>query len=108
VTVGNKFLKQTEMRTFDNDELRRRVDEVLYYVWDPISVADQPYARAEYEDYVSKVLQLVNENDISTPISTYLIDIVKTKMGLSPNEQKCGEVAILLLEHKNAIKEGCA
>jgi hypothetical protein len=46
------------MRTFDNDELRRRVDEVLYYIWDPIGVSDQPYARGEYEGYVPKVLQL--------------------------------------------------
>ena len=33
-------------RTSNPDELRRGVDEVLYYVWDSIGVADQPSAVA--------------------------------------------------------------
>ncbi len=28
-------------------ELEKRIDEVLYYVWDPIEVSDEPCARAE-------------------------------------------------------------
>ena len=96
------------MRTFDNYELQRRVDEVLFYVWDPIGISDQPYARAEYEDYIPQILKLLNENDAPEPISTYLADIIKNNMELSPNKSKCDEVALPLLEHKNAIKDGCA
>jgi hypothetical protein len=97
-----------EMRTFNNDELRKRVDEVLYYVWDPIGVSLAPFARGEYEDYVPKVLQLVVEHDDMEPISVHLVDIIKTNMSLSPNKQHCDDVATLLLLHKRAIKEGCA
>ena len=96
------------MREFDNMELSRRVDEALFYVWDPIGVADEPCARGEYESYVRKVCQLVEQNDDVVPISSYLSDIVRDRMGLSPNKKQCDYTAELLLKHKQAIKEGCA
>jgi len=96
------------MRTFDNDELRRRVDEVLYYVWDPIGVSEEPFARGEYWDYVPAVLELVVKHDKTGPISDYLVAIAKTSMGLPPNKPHCDDTATLLLEHKKAIDQGCA
>lgn len=96
------------MRVFDKNELRRRVDEVLFYIWDPVGVSPEPYARGEYETYVSKVLNLVEQNDDIGAISLYLAEIVKNRMELSPNKEQCDHVATLLLKHKQAIKEGCA
>ena len=94
------------MRVFDKDELRRRVSEVLYYVWDPIGVSDEPCARGEYEIYVSAVLKLVEQNDASGPVSLYLAEIMKSQIGLSTDKEKCDYTAELLLNHKRAIKEG--
>ena len=68
-------------RTFDKDELRRRVDEVLYYIWDPIGVSDQPCARAEYESYVPKVLELLTSQDEPGPIAAYLAEVISSRMG---------------------------
>ena len=34
-----------------DEELYRRVDEVLHYLWDPIGVAGIPEARDEYYGY---------------------------------------------------------
>ena len=96
------------MREFDDKELSRRVDEVLFYVWDPIGVADEPCARGEYESYVPKVHQLVEQNDDIKPISSHLADIVRDLMGLSPDKKQCDYTAELLLKHKQAIKDGCA
>ena len=96
------------MRAFDNDELRRRVDEVLFYVWDPIGVANEPYARAEYESYVPYVLELVEKSEQPQPIVDYLDDVVRNRMALSPNLKHCRHAAELLLRHKKAINEGCA
>lgn len=96
------------MRNLGHDELRRRVDEVLYYIWDPIGVSEEPYARAEYENYIPKVLQLVEENDNIRPISGHLADIISTQMGFSPDTKRCDHAAEILLKHKQAIKEGCA
>jgi len=96
------------MRQFANNELRRRVDEVLYYIWDPIGVSEAPYARAEYESYIPKVLQMVEENDNIRTISAHLADIISTQMGFSPDTKRCDHAAEILLMHKQAIKEGCA
>jgi hypothetical protein len=95
-------------RIFNPDELQRRVDEVLFYVWDPIGVADEPCARAEYESYVPRVLELLVSQDDPSPIATYLADVISSRMGLSPNMSRCNEVAALLQRHKQAINEGCA
>jgi hypothetical protein len=96
------------MIEFDNKELSRRVDEVLFYVWDPIGVVNEPTARREYSSYVYEVLQLVEQNDDIKPISSYLADITKNHIGLFPNKKHCDYIAELLLKHKQAIKEGKA
>ena len=96
------------MIEFDNRELYRRVDEVLFYVWDPIGVSDEPCARWEYKSYAPKVLQLVEQNDDPSPIANYLAEIESNQMGISSNEEHCTRVAELLLQHKDAIKEGLA
>ena len=95
-------------RTSRPDELLRRVDEVLFYVWDPIGVAGEPFARAEYDSYVPKVLELLVGTDFPQPITDYLASIVTDKMGFSPNLKHCEHTAELLLKHKKAIMEGCA
>ena len=84
------------------------MDEVLFYVWDPIGVAGEPFARGEYRSYVPKVRQLVEQNDDITPVSSYLAHIVRDWMGVSPDKKQCDYAAELLLKHKQAIKEGCA
>ena len=96
------------MRTFDKDELRKRVDEILFYVWDPIGVSPEPCARGEYNNYVSEVLQLLQTHETATPITAHLANIVQSRMELTPDLQKCHDVAYLLLEHKRAVKQGLA
>jgi hypothetical protein len=96
------------MRTFEPNELEKRIDEVLYYVWDPIGVADSPYARDEYSPYVPAILTLVIDKSSAETISAHLNDIVRNNIGLSPNEDNSLHTAELILEHKKAIDEGCA
>ena len=96
------------MRQFDSNELRKRVDEVLFYVWDPIGVRDEPFARAEYQSYVPGVLKLVEENRSIRKISDHLSTIIRVSMGLSPSKDRCDYTAKILLKHKEAIEQGCA
>jgi hypothetical protein len=96
------------MIEFNDKELFRRVDEVLYYIWDPIGVSDEPFARYEYRSYVPKVLQLVEENNDIEPISSHLAYIARNYMEISSEKKKCDYSAKILLRHKKAIKEGRA
>ena len=96
------------MIEFEPDELAKRIDEVLYYVWDPIGVANAPYGRGEYSSYVPAILTLVIGGSSVEKISSHLSDIVRNNMNLSPNEENSLHTAELILEHKKAIDEGCA
>lgn len=96
------------MERFAPNELEKRVDEVLYYVWDPIGVNDQPYARAEYRSYVTSVLGYLKHNKSASEIADRLCKIESDRMGLSPNQSNAMETAKILIEHKEAIEEGCA
>jgi hypothetical protein len=96
------------MRIFDNNELQKRVDEVLFYIWDPIGVSHEPEARGEYWSYVGQVLELVEKNNCIEPISDHLVNIVNDKMGISADKNQCDHTAELLLRHKKAIKDGLA
>ena len=68
-------------------ELTNRVDEVLYYLWDPIGVSDEPCARGEYSTYVGSIVSLLNENK-EDKIAKRLSEIETTSMGLTKNDTK--------------------
>lgn len=97
------------MIKFSPQELRKRVDEVLFYIWDPIGVSPDPNARNEYSAYVDKIETLLNQQDAAFQIKKYLCEIESGMMGLSPaNEEGATEVAKLLIAHKEAIDGGRA
>jgi hypothetical protein len=48
-------------------ELYRRVDEVLYYRWDPIGVAPSLVTRDEYQGYLPKVFTMLHEGSGASP-----------------------------------------
>ena len=92
------------MRMSDEDKrLYKRVDEVLHYIWDPIGVADEPFARSEYQSYVPKVFRMVRSKEESQSISKHLAKIVSKSMALSPNIENCNKVAGILLEYRRKI-----
>ena len=96
------------MERFAQNELEKRVDEVLFYLWDPIGVSDEPYARAEYRSYVTSVLGHVENNKTANEMAGYLCTIESDSMGLTPNKENALKAAQILITHKEAIDEGCA
>ncbi len=94
--MGRK-LSDTEL------ELYRRVDEVLYYVWDPVGVATCPAARDEYQRYLPTVFTMLREGIDASPIAAYLDDVATDRMGLDANPEHSKRVAELLLEWKTEI-----
>lgn len=85
-----------------SDELETRVDEVLYYIWDPIGVSEEPFARGEYRSYVPTVLRRVKDGYSATEIADYLCKIELESMALSPNRERALKAANILVAGKSA------
>ena len=83
-------------------ELYKRIDEVLFYKWDPIGISDGNWARDEYQSYLPQVFKLTLANNNPEPIANYLTVITTENMGLSEEKQHDIKIAKLILE----IKEG--
>jgi hypothetical protein len=88
-----------------DEELYRRTDEVLHYVWDPIGVSTAPEARDEYHSYLPQVFGLVKANATADAIAEHLTGIATKRMGLPTNHTHDLEVAELLLHWHQVIND---
>lgn len=96
------------MERIAEDELMHRVDEVLFYIWDPIGVRDVPEARAEYRSYVPRILEMLQSDRAADDVADALDQITTEQMGLGSDRKHSLEIAAILKHHKTAIDEGLA
>ena len=68
-------------------ELYRAVDEVLYYLWDPIGVSSIPEARDEYHGYLPHIFGMVHRGEDEAAIAAYLSEVIAERMGLSADQK---------------------
>ena len=80
--------------------LHRRVDEVLYYQWDPIGISKSAWSREEYQSYLPMVFKLLLLHDTATDIADYLNTISTQAMGLNSNIEHDSAIAEFLIELK--------
>jgi hypothetical protein len=86
-----------------DQELYRRTEEVLHYLWDPIGVAGTPMAREEYYSYLPQVFGLLKTNATPEQIAEYLYQVSTVQMGLNGNKPHDLRVAEVLLDWKRVI-----
>ena len=84
-------------------ELYKRIDEVLFYKWDPIGISDGDWARDEYQSYLPQVFKLALANSKPEPIADYLMVITTENMGLLGAKEHDMVIANLILEIKEGI-----
>ena len=84
-------------------KLYKRIDEILFYKWDPIGISDGDWARDEYQSYLPQVFKLALENSNPEPIANYLTIIRTENMGLSAAKQHDIIIAELILELKEGV-----
>ena len=87
----------------EQNELYKRTDEVLHYIWDPIGVSDSPYARDEYWGYLPRVFGMLVKNESKETIVNYLLAVESEQMGLSPKKENAEHVVEILKEYKEKI-----
>ena len=83
-------------------ELYKRIDEVLFYKWDPIGISDGG-VRDEYQSYLPQIFKLALANNKPEPIADYLTVITTENMGLSEVKEHDMKIANLILEIKEGI-----
>ncbi len=71
-------------------ELTKRTNEILYYVWDPIGVSDLgPAARDEYDSYVPILVKAILTGATQDDIEKILYKIETESMEIrSPAEKR--------------------
>ena len=84
-------------------ELYKRIDEVLFYKWDPIDISDSDWARNEYESYLPQVFKLALEGNHPESIANYLTDITTKNIGLPESTLHDMDISKLILEIKKGI-----
>jgi hypothetical protein len=85
--------------------LRDAVDEVLFYLWDPIGIGGEPKARDEYSGYVPQIVGLLRDERAASDIARRLSEITATQMGMSKDAKRDLAVAELLLDWKRLLRE---
>ena len=93
------------MHRINKDEMEKRIDEVLFYFWDPIGVKDKVQSRAEYRSYVPTVLAKINCGN-SAVLGKHLEEINRGNIGIEAGAKHCLETAELLLQHEQSVEEG--
>lgn len=70
------------MEKYAARELKQRINKVLWKVWDPIGVNDEPTTEDEYDSYVNPVFESLVGGDSDEVIANKLLDIVHNRMEL--------------------------
>ncbi|WP_299599702.1 hypothetical protein [uncultured Microbulbifer sp.] len=84
-------------------ELYKRIDEILFYKWDPIGISNSDWARDEYQSYLPRVFKMAIENESANKIANYLSKISTEYMGLPEAKKHDLAIARLILEVKNSV-----
>lgn len=84
-------------------ELYRRIDEILFYRWDPIGISDSNWARDEYQSYLPAVFNMALASEPPEKIAEYLTTVTAERMGLSSAAEHDFAIAKLILEVKESL-----
>jgi CubicO group peptidase (beta-lactamase class C family) len=92
----------------EHQELYRRVDEVLHYLWDPIGISDVPEARDEYHGYLPHVFSLLVRKVSPQELTDFLDHTATQTMGLNDTprgRERSKEVVEILEKWREVIHE---
>ena len=71
----------------------RKIDEILWYDWDPIGVNSTTDTRNEYQGYVPEIVRLKQNGMSKREIALHLFKIETERMGLSGIMANCLKIA---------------
>lgn len=78
------------------ESMRTRVDEVMFYKWDPLHLSNSTWARDEYESYVPQAFKLALESTSYQPLADYLTHVATETMRMTEDRDHDVEIAQLI------------
>lgn len=84
-------------------ELYKRIDEILFYKWDPIGISDSDCPRDEYQSYLPRVFAHAMDYDSPEPLAKYLGIVATENMWLSSAKDHDLKIAKLIFEIKDGL-----
>ncbi len=84
----------------DQIELYKRIDDILFYEWDPIGVSEIEEARDEYHSYLPRVFKMALEHEEPYGIAKYLTEVTTSSMGLGACSDHDLKIAKQILSFK--------
>ena len=88
----------------DENDLFRRIDEVLYYVWDPMDVRSIPAARDEYRVWAPEIYTLVTSDLNADQLSTCLDEVARIWLGVESTPRSRAAADALLVWKERLCK----
>jgi hypothetical protein len=80
-------------------EIQDSIREILFHVWDPISVSDNPKLRDEYDSYIAPVYRILAGSRSEQELIEFLFQTERDTIGLScESPEQLRPVARRLLE----------
>ena len=92
------------MKYFEK-QLYKSIDEILFYLWDPLDCKEIPAARDEYRSYVPRVFDLLLSDANEKEIVKYLSSLETNSMGRSVASLNPINIARILIEAKDCCFE---
>ncbi|HEX3078969.1 MAG TPA: hypothetical protein VHQ04_00840, partial [Puia sp.] len=72
-------------------EIYKKIDEILYYEWNPIGIEDLP--RNEYQSYIPIIFNLKKAGASNEEIATTLFQIESDDIGMPGTIEFCRTIA---------------
>ncbi len=84
-----------EMASWE-EELHTRVDEILFYLWDPLNLAHSTWVRDEFTRYVPEVVKTATSADSPEPVRELLTQLRCQRLGQDPDDARDHAIAELI------------
>jgi hypothetical protein len=94
------------MRVAELEELRRRIDEVLFYVWDPLAFSPSPHARDEFRRFVPKIFEMLTSGRDAYALAAHLSDLESGMLAAPADEARARAAAELMIAHRDLLEGG--
>ena len=84
----------------DQLELYKKIDEILYYEWDPIGVSAINGPKDEYQSYLPQIFKMAMQDTPIAVIAKSLTDLATEGMGLTPDAGHDKKAAEAIMQAK--------